>query len=977
MSHGRPHQGTAFAVSRVLARLAESSSARPGLWIVVALFLSGLAVALTIALIQFKTDRADLIDPNADFHRRWLNYTQAFGDASDLVVVVEGEDPEAIKATLEDLGGRVAAEDAFFDRVLFKVEPGRLRQKGLQYLSPEQLEEGLEYLQQFQPVLAGGWKLLKLDSLIERLLHQVYDGADFAATGDTEEDRLDGQRRLDASLHHLALLSDSLDTFASESQFKNPWPQPVQVDPTMPIQGDQVIYVMNQAGTIGFLKARAVDTGDDFNGATPSIDRLRELIAAAQSRHSEVRIGLTGIPVLENDEMRRSQADMIRASVLSFFGVGVLLLIGFRGLKHPLLALIMLAVGMAWSFGFTTLAIGHLNILSVSFAAILIGLGIDFGIHYLSRYLELRHHGSELRPALSESSASVGTGILTAAVTTSLAFFCAGLTEFLGVAELGIIAGAGVLLCAAATFTVLPALVTFADRDVAERQLPTPFHEDALRRFISRRPRTALTVSLLMVAIPASHAFEWRDGAIRARVRYDYNLLNLQADGLESVEIQKRIFHAPAKDERAEQGSLLYAVSLAKSREEALALREKFLKLPTVHHVEELASRLPRYPASETMLLVQGYQAQLAKLPDKMPQTVQITNPDPVGTALEDVLIQCRELEHPEAKKIIASLDHFLSVLDGPKSDPVPIEEQAAFLTEYQQRMIGALLAQFRVVAESADSEPVTPDDLPSALTSRFISKSGQWALQIYPREPLWEIEPLTRFVEDVRTVDPQVTGTPLQNFEASQQIMASYQEAALYALIAVSFVLLIDLLGPNAALRTTLPSLVIAICVGVSTVMKEGQLNWAVTLGAFVTLVATMALVIDWRSVAFTALTLMPPVVGGVLMYGVLALLDVDLNPANLIVLPLILGIGVDDGVHVVHDFRTRKGHYQMAASTMNSVILTSATSMIGFGSMMIAAHRGLYSLGLVLVIGVGSCLFVSLVPLPALLTVFDRNRD
>jgi len=955
----------------VLARLAETSSARPGLWIVVALFSAALAVALTVALIQFKTDRADLIDPNAEFHRRWLNYTQAFGDASDLVVVVEGEDPEAIKATLEDLGERVTAEDAYFDRVLFKVEPGRLRQKGLQYLSPEQLEEGLEYLRQFRPVLAGGWKLLKLDSLIERLLIQIYDGADFAETGSTKEERLDGQQRLNASLHHLVLLSDSLDTFASESQFKNPWPQPLQVDPTMPVQADQVVYLMNQAGTIGFLKARAVDTGDDFNGATPSIDRLRELIAAAQSRHSDVHIGLTGIPVLENDEMRRSQADMIRASVLSFFGVGVLLLIGFRGLKHPLLALIMLAVGMAWSFGFTTLAIGHLNILSVSFAAILIGLGIDFGIHYLSRYLELRHHGSELRPALCESSASVGTGILTAAVTTSLAFFCAGLTEFLGVAELGIIAGAGVLLCAAATFTVLPALIAFADRNLAERQLPTPFHEDALRQFISRRPMTALVVSMLMVAIPASHAFEWQGGAIRARVRYDYNLLNLQADGLESVEIQKRIFHAPAKGERAEQGSLLYAVSLAKSREEALALREKFLQLPTVHHVEELASRLPRYPASETMLLVQGYQAQLAKLPDEVPQTSPV-NPDGVGKALEETLTMCRSMEHPLAQQLVASVDQFLDSLDK-----LSLEEQSAFLTEYQQRMIGALLAQFQNVAESADPEPITPDDLPSALTSRFISKSGQWALQIYPREPLWEIEPLTRFVEDVRSVDPQVTGTPLQNFEASQQIMASYQEAALYALIAVSIVLLIDLLGPNAALRTTLPSAVIATCVGVSTVMKEGQLNWAVTLGAFVTLVATMALLIDWRSVAFTALTLMPPVAGGVLMYGVLAILDVDLNPANLIVLPLILGIGVDDGVHVVHDFRTRKSHYQMAASTMNSIILTSFTSMIGFGSMMIAAHRGLYSLGLVLVIGVGSCLFVSLVPLPALLTVFDRSRD
>ncbi len=110
--------------------------------------------------------------------------------------------------------------------------------------------------------------------------------------------------------------------------------------------------------------------------------------------------------------------------------------------------------------------------------------------------------------------------------------------------------------------------------------------------------------------------------------------------------------------------------------------------------------------------------------------------------------------------------------------------------------------------------------------------------------------------------------------------------------------------------------------------------------------------------------------------MFGILGYLGIDLNPANLIVLPLVLGIGVDDGVHVVHDFRMQTGRYRPSPSTINAIVLTSLTSMIGFGSMMLAAHRGLYSLGLVLVIGVGSCLFVSLVTLPAILTLVDRYQ-
>ena len=133
----------------------------------------------------------------------------------------------------------------------------------------------------------------------------------------------------------------------------------------------------------------------------------------------------------------------------------------------------------------------------------------------------------------------------------------------------------------------------------------------------------------------------------------------------------------------------------------------------------------------------------------------------------------------------------------------------------------------------------------------------------------------------------------------------------------------------------------------------------------------------LDVRNLRDALLAILPSMVGALLMAGILAVLQVDLNPANLIVLPLVLGIGVDDGVHVVHDYRLQEaGMYRTSSSTMNAIVLTSFTSMIGFGSMMVAAHRGLYSVGLVLVVGVGSCLVVSLVLMPALLTLISRRE-
>lgn len=983
MQQGRPDHARPFHLSEPLRAITEAACSRPWLTLIITAVSAVAAVLVTVFLIEFRTERSDLIDPSAEFHQRWTSFTRAFGDSSDLVVVIEGKHPDAIKLAMEDLGGRLQAEPELFSQVLFKVETGSLKRKGLQYLSPEQLEQGLQHLEGFRPILNGGWNRLRLDLFATSLLAQVntltrrlsLDQDDSSSNTPLAPDEAAAAReKLNGVLAQTSKLASSLRQYIVHREFQSPWPELVSVDPEVQRESSHVVYLMNEAGTIGFLKARPVQPDGNFDGASQSIDRLRKLISSVRPQHSDVQIGLTGIPVLESDEMRRSQSDMIRASILSFMCVGILMLIGFRGWKHPVLAMVMLAVGMCWTFGFTTLSIGHLNILSVSFAAILIGLGIDFAIHYLARYLELRHHGSNLDGALSASSAGVGVGIVTAAVTTSLAFFCASFTEFLGVAELGLIAGSGVLICTAATFLVLPALVTVADRGLEHQALPTPFQGDAFRKLIHRFPGLVAVTSLAVVVLAGSQGIRVHDGNLQFRVGYDYNLLNLQADGLESVDIQRRIFSAGDDGDRSGKGSLLYAVSVAGSASEARRLRKEFLKLDSVDHVEELATRLPEYPPDQTQLLVQGFHAQLGRLPTELPSP-PVINPNLVGRMFEQLFERTRDLPHPSAEPAAMAIDRLLDTLD-----PLELEDQLTVLSEYQQRLTASLLTQMTMLAEAADPEPVSINDLPAALAARFVSSDGRWLLQVYPKEPIWDIEPLHAFVQDVRKVDPEVTGTPLQNFEASQQIMQSYQHAAIYAFIVVTIVLLINFLGPREALRATLPTLIISCCIGLAQYSQSGELNWWVLLASFLSLMLSISLVMNFRSVVFTVLALVPPVLGGLLSYGLLATLEISFNPANLILLPLILGIGVDDGVHVMHDFRSQSGSYRLSPSTMNAIVLTSLTSMIGFGSMMIAAHRGLYSVGLVLVIGVGSCLFVSLVPLPALLTVlrqFLPNRE
>ncbi len=939
-----------------LSWITRLSSRNPRLTLCLVLLVSCAALGYTASCLSFHTKRSDLIDPEADFHKRWIEYTQTFGDSSDIVVIIEGAKPAPIEEALEDLGVRLARESDLFTNILYKADTKKLEQKGLQYFPPEHLAAGLNRLTTYQSVGQGRWDTARLDYVIRTTTYHLQ-------TALNSSNAMLGNFALERADRMAKSLEGSL---ADPNQFQSPWPEIIPGRENLPAFGVRSHYLLNNEGTMGFLKVVPVkNEEDDFNGDSHAVDRIREVIAQVSGQHPEVQIGVTGIPVLENDEMRRSQSDMMKASVISFVAVGVLLFIGFRGFRHPILGMVMLLVGMAWTFGYTTLVVGHLNILSVSFAVILIGLGIDFAIHYLARYLELRHQGHLLRPALRRTSTSVGTGIVTAALTTALAFFCATFTQFLGVAELGIIAGGGILLCGVATFLVLPALVSLSDQKVEPKKLPTPFDGNLLRGMTSRFPRIVMVLSMVLIFGLALQVIDWNsESGPSTTIRYDSNLLNLQADGLESVEVQKRAF-GQAKD------SLLFAVSIAKTPEEARNLKDQFETLPSVERVEELASRLPASASQTTAAYLQAYRTRLAGL-SAPPSDPPAINPASVGRAFEELLATLRRVNTPQALEISQSIDRFLN-----RFETMSLRSQTEFLSGYQIRAVMALGQQLQSIAAASNPDPITLSDLPLELTNRFVSEEGQWLVQVYPKEQIWDAAPLKRFVDDVRSVDPNVTGTPLQNYEASRQIKDSYQTASLYALAVICVVLLVDFLGRDNKLLVMGPPLAVIVFAFMMLQTRRIEVSPLLLVGSYLLMATAIAAILDINNLRDAILAMVPPVAGGLMMFGILALLGVDLNPANLIVLPLILGIGVDDGVHVVHDFRLQKGRYRTSSSTMNAIVLTSLTSMIGFGSMMVAAHRGLSSVGLVLVIGVGSCLFVSLVLLPAILTLVSGHSE
>jgi hypothetical protein len=412
-----------------------------------------------------------------------------------------------------------------------------------------------------------------------------------------------------------------------------------------------------------------------------------------------------------------------------------------------------------------------------------------------------------------------------------------------------------------------------------------------------RRPRLVMLAGMACTMAVAGGLHE---------LDYDHNLLNMQPDGLESVEVEKKLL------EECDQ-SVWYALSIADSREQLLERKERLVALPNVERVDEIASLLP---ADEELKrpVIARVRDRLAGLPERPPQ-IPVDRIETLGETLA--------WAHAEVVKRPGGLRtawHIERIRDALRR--LTPEECYRTVSAFQQRAAGDLLSRLHALAVVADPEPPTLDDLPPSLVERFVGSSGRHLLKIYGRGDIWNFESLERFVHDVRSVDPRATGNPLQAYEASLEMKRSYEQAALAALVVILGVL------------------------------------W-----------------LDFRHVGHALLAALPLFVGMLQMFGLMGLVGIDLNPANLIGIPLILGIAVDYGVHVMHDAIERPGPYRMSASTANSVLVDALTTILGFGALMVANHRGLESLGRVLSLGVTTCTISALILLPALLTML-RSR-
>lgn len=929
---------------RLLRRLAAFVMTQPA-WVVgpqVVLF--AVSLWFTWTHLEFDMDRNSLVDSNLQYHRNFLALKKQFPGEDDLVAVVESENLEKNRQVVERLAARLEANSTernptnVLTDVFYKGDLKLMGPKALLFLSETNLHDLQNALNDYRPFLTQFSTASNLVTLFQRVNTAIRTSS----------------REANAQTESLLKALPALERIirrAEQSLARPGVPPSPGVDALFGAGADaeKAKYVTFAEGRIYLVTARPRMVLDEElppekRASKPARDAVqarinsesvrlfRELVQATRAEVGGVNLGVTGGTVLEYDEMQQSQNDTTKATVLSLVLCVLIFIFGYRATGRPLKATLCLVVGLGYTMGYTTLVIGHLNILTITFVPMLIGLAIDFGVHLISRYEEELRRGRTESAAMILAMVNTGQGIFTGCFTTAGAFLAMSLTGFRGIAEMGLIAGGGLLICLVPMMTVLPVLLLRGRRQnlIDEKLGAESLREEALESFeggsepitvrarLERvwldRPRTVLGVAagLTLLCVPGL-----------LRLRFDYNLLNLQSASLPAVVFEKKLLATADK-------SALYGAVLATNATEAVAVAARLRELSTVGSTETMARFVVEdaRPRLERVRQVTNTAGTIRfSEPDRRP--VDLTDLDQTFFGLQGYLLNAEEeVAKTDRKELLAQLKSLrAALLDLSQAmfrgDEAAKKRAAGKLGAYQQALFDDIRDTFTTLAHQDAAAGLTVPDLPAPLRNRFIGLDGSYLIQVYPKTNVWDRGPQEAFVKELQAAVPKATGEPVQLYYYTELLRSSYVESAWWA------------------------------------------------LGAIVILVF-----VHFRRVSAVLLSLLPVALGSVWVFGVMGWLDRPFNPANIMMLPLVIGIGVTNGIHILNRFAEEHNPGILAKSTGKAVLVSGLTTIAGFGSLVIADHQGISSLGWVLGAGTTTCMVAGLTVLPAILTLVGSGK-
>ena len=625
-----------------------------------------------------------------------------------------------------------------------------------------------------------------------------------------------------------------------------------------------------------------------------------------------LRVRVTGDRAVHSEEMSLVIREAALAGGASLVLVTLILFYCLRSARLMLVTVFTLLVGLTWTAGLAGLAVGQLNALTSAFAVVYIGLAVDFGIHFGLGYLEQLGLGKEPAPALQATGESVGSSLFVCALTTAIGFYAFIPTSYVGVADMGIISGSGVFLGLLATLTFYPALIALAPGKSKSHAGTRPRRfELRLPTFPSRHPR-AVCGATVALTLGCVIALLW--------VRFDVNTLNVRDPRVESVQALKDLI---ADSER----SVWTIEVLTQDLAEARGLASRLEALEGVHHVHTVESFLPEDQAGRLGVFEQ--------MRSDLTAPVELSDEES-GAGLD----RRKALEFTiEGYSVALDID---AELRGGVGDEDPIVQsadrlRAALLVLYERLeddaellridalevdLFGELPKLLEDVLDALPTRTVTLDDLPADLAQRYLASDGRARVEVFADFPLSAPGGLERFSDLVHSVRPDAGGPAAGTVALGRAIVGSLRQALATAVVVIAVLLLVL-----------------------------------------------------WRSFKYTLITLTPLLVGAIATAAVTVFANIPFNFANVIVLPLLLGIGVDSGIHLVrrHQMGLVGAGSLLRTSTANAVLFSAVTTAGSFATLAFSHHLGISSLAQLLTVGIALMLAANVIVIPAILALVD----
>ncbi len=853
----------AFSLSRQVAACVRRR------WLVLA---AGLLLALgSVWVVRTQlgvtTDTGGLFAASLPWKRHGLEIQKAFPQNEELLVaVIDAKIPEEAEATARDLTRALAADKGHFSSVADPEASPYLERNAFLFLPAGKLQDVLDRTVDAQPFLGQ----LTADPSLGGLA---------SALGLIGEGVAAGQADLAPFLPALRGFHTGLAAAAAGKREPLSWER-LLAGP-----------VADLAGRFHFVLAKPkLDFGTLEPGAAAS-EALREAASQLEFvRDGEARVRLTGPVALDDEEFSTVAEGAVAGLIGSAVLVTLWLFLAVRSWRVIVPILLTLVLGLLLTGAFAALSVGTLNLVSVAFAILFIGLAVDFAIQFSVRFRESQLDAPDLAAALSATGRRAGLPILVAALATAAGFLAFTPTAFIGVAQLGLIAGIGMLIAFVCTLTFLPAAIA------AFR----PSEGEAEAGLGVLRPLDGVVARLRWPLLGLFGALAVLGAVLLPRLQFDGNPLHTKNPNTEAMRALADLSENPATSPNTME-------TLAPDHEAAARLAERLAKLPDVDSVLWLQSFVPD-DQDKKLPLIEDVAGILAVTLAPPPATPPVT-PARLRSAIESALGKLDGAlphvppDHPLAL-IAADLKRLAAAPD-------------ATLLAANAAMTRFLPGQLDRLRAALSATKVTDADVPPQIRRDWIAPDGRYHLQIVPKATVQGSEALSAFVSEVQTVAPDAAGSAVTIVRSAETIVSAFRIAALSALAAI-----------------------------------------------------TVILVLVLRRVLDVALVLTPLLLSSLLTVLVAVLLPLPLNFANIIALPLLLGVGVSFNIYFVMNWRAGLRH-PLGSATARAVVFSALTTATAFGSLALSHHPGTASMGELLMLSLGCTVVVTMLFLPALLAV------